>query len=398
MANVGDTATFTVYGDLPPGEDYAFVWKWWDGTVSVTATQSTTKVINMGGNPDDGNLLRYTVTMVDADGNSQDFNGQTEVNNPPTLVPPPTVTPNGQTYPFSTVLAVDAYDLDDDSISPHWYQGGTYLGVGTQVYVGSVSGTYNGTFAGLQNGTGYSYAHSATQNTDIRLLLIDAGTGTTSFDFNVRGRQPVSPFSSYTVTTPGVIYEVNATEARVGPAQTIEVSVYTPVLSSEPTFEWSYEEADGWVVASTSSGTTVLQDNGTYLNTDSKALDTETAGSRLIRVTITDTASSESVEVIVSVDLASNSDPEDIAVTTSAVGGVANVGDLILFEVSASDPENDLVFYKWTFTTPSLTLWGSRVLINTSDLSAGQTLAGTVRAIDRLNADVSAAIPTVTLS
>lgn len=398
MKNVGDIETFEVFGDLPAGQDFTFVWKWWDGEVTATTTQSTTKRINMGGNPADNNLLRYTVTMVDQHGASETYEGFVEVNNPPSIVPPPTVTPNDSTFPFSTVLRLQTFDFETPTQTYQWFQGSTFLGNGTITSAGSVAGYYAGTLVNNFASSANELTYIANSNEDVRAYAFDGAGGTTTFDFQVRGKNPPNPFSSFTIATPGAIFEVIAQPTRVGPGQLADFYLYTPILDNEPTFLWEYETTAGWIVNSSSAGATTAQPNGSFVNKDSKALDTETEGIRQVRVTITDPPSGNVTVVTLTLELFPNSAPTGVTVTTSSDDNDMNVAvdDVIQYTASASDPDDDLLRYKWNFSVPATgVLWGRTVMVSTAGLSAGQILAGTLTVIDRLNAETTVTLPAV---
>ena len=397
MNNIGDIVTFEVFGDLPAGQAFTFVWNWWDGEVTATSTQSTTKRINMGGNPADAYLLRYTVMMVDAEGTSEVFQGSISVNNPPTIVPPPTATPNDTTFPFSTILRIQAFDFELPTQTYAWFQGDVYLGEGTIANAGSVPGRYSGTLVNAYASTSNELTYIGAANADVRVLAMDADSGTTAFDFQVRGRSAINPFASSNIVTPGVIFEVITQPTRIGPLQTAEFVIYTPIMDVEPTFLWEYEAGDGWVVATTSAGATTPQRDGSYLNSDIKALDTEIAGVRRVKVTITDNPSGATTIVALTTELFGNTAPTDLTITTSAtVDSEVAVGDKLEYSAVATDVDEDLLMYKWTFSVPATgVLWGRTVVVDTTGLSVAQALAGTLTVVDRLNAETTIALPTI---
>jgi len=74
------------------------------------------------------------------------------------------------------------------------------------------------------------------------------------------------------------------------------------------------------------------------------------------------------------------------------------VGDVMTFEVTATDSELDLLTYKWFFPALSLTLYGRKVFVSSLGLSPGSVLSGQVTVTDKMGASVTQLVESEELS
>jgi hypothetical protein len=170
MNQVGETKTFAL-SVTPPADSgvYSYVWKFWDGTVAVTATPRVEKTLNIGGDPNDSRKLYFTCQPVMEDGQSVVITGFVIVNNPPYVIPSPEITRNDDFFPYSTAIRLTAYDVEGDSLSFLYYNSGdVLLGGGVTTNIGPVNGTWNGTAASY---TGFQNVFDGTISADSRIVL-----------------------------------------------------------------------------------------------------------------------------------------------------------------------------------------------------------------------------------
>src|ERR1044072_6896021 len=126
MDNVGQTKTFTQAGTF--SGDLRYVWRWlWDNTVDVTTEGTVSRKLNLGGNPLDSFLLRYETVVVDDLGQSAVFPGSFVVNNPPQVIPAPSISANDGVFPYSTRLSLTAFDFEGHAITATLLDSGTFV-------------------------------------------------------------------------------------------------------------------------------------------------------------------------------------------------------------------------------------------------------------------------------
>lgn len=413
MNQVGETKTFTL-SVVPPAESgvYAYIWKFWDGSVAATTTPTVTKKLNVGGNPANSRLLYYTCEPVMEDGRSITITGQIEVNNPPDVVPSPTISNNDQFFPYNTDIALTAYDPDNDPLTFKYFTDGTLLGQGVTTVVGSVNGTWNGT-QGTFNGTHNVFAHTVQSEQTIQLLIYDDQGGTRSLDFPFYGENPPAPTIGVTADPDSITADASSVpDQRIGPGQTVTFNVYAAdPVSNNFGFLWSFFGSYGWASNTFSTGTSTTQPDGSVRNNYDKDISGETGGDKRVVVRVTNVTSGQSTEFSLNVTLVAN----EVATTGTisvadqngnAVATGATVASGTKLEITAvvDDPNNDIINYKWVITQPSgiepttLRVWGPKLVIDTTDWPAASQLIGTVTAYDRMQGSVSFTLPVINIS
>jgi hypothetical protein len=396
MNQVGDLKKFVVQG-TPPAGSLAYVYRWWDDSVAVTSNGTGIKQINMGGNPSDAGLLRFKVVIVDDLGNSQVLNNSIQVNNPPTIIPSPTLSLNDGAFPFQTTITTRAYDMEGDAFSFLWYDGTIAIPSGSTVSDGVVTGTYAGTLVGSKSSFKNIFSYAVTQNKVLTLKLVDAQSGTSSLNFELRGISPQAPSFSLAFTPPTVAADASTLPTQViAPGQFAQFTAYaSDSVAGSISFYWAFYGSNGWSSTIFSTGSSVPAQNG-LRNNVFHALSTETAGLKTAYVTVTNTVTGKSDTANVEVTLVENAAPVISyiqAFDPGLNGTITTISHLaspaaIRFSGTATDANNDVVTFKWSFIQPSgvlptnLVLWGREVTVDVSGY-AGQFTQGSVVAVDR---------------
>jgi hypothetical protein len=138
MHQVGEEITFelTVSPSAASGV-YSYVWEWWDGTVTATTEPRATKRLNMGGDPNNGRKLFYSVRPVMEDGQSTRHHGRDRCKQSALRRAVAHGLPNDQFFPFVTRVDLTAYDVENDGLAfTYLDSAGTIIGHGTSSYVG----------------------------------------------------------------------------------------------------------------------------------------------------------------------------------------------------------------------------------------------------------------------
>jgi hypothetical protein len=379
--NVGDIKNFSINGTSTAGLTY--VWKFWDNSVDATTVPTTTKVLNMGGDPRYSGTLQVTVEVVDALGQSGVYQTIITVNNPPQVVPgSASATPNGKIISFSTVLQAVVYDLEGSGMSFSWASGGVSLGSGSNSYFGPVASYWNGTNVGVASGTLVSLGYTVEGSTELNLTVTDGDGGETVIDFPVYGFQRTDTYFS-----PSAGPESKVGDASSEPIVTIGENAAFTVYSSttdRTVFVWGFWGTNGWTIPSSSNGSTSQLPDGTVRNTVLKVTTGETPGNKLAEVTAIDLDHNVFSIVTIPVVVINNDPPQ--AVTYEVHPAVPIAGGDIKFSASYTDPNLDLVTTKWTFSSPSQILWGRTVWVDTAGMSSGQTVEGKFEVFDRFGA------------
>src|SRR3954469_13296944 len=94
MYTVGQSVLFTA---TATGTDLVYVWEWWDGTNSVTTSNSVTKIVNRSG------TLAWKVTVCDSLGLPAVQSSTISVAKPPEFSSI-TLTSNDSVLPFASTL------------------------------------------------------------------------------------------------------------------------------------------------------------------------------------------------------------------------------------------------------------------------------------------------------
>lgn len=403
---------FTISVVPPNAGDFRYVWSWWDGTVDATTVPYVSKRINMGGIPG-MRTLSYRVTIVDAEGQSTVRTGSFLANNPPGIVPSPSVTLNDAAFPYDTQIRVTAYDLDNDPIFFAYYNQDVFLGNGVMVSAGTVDGTYFGTRYPGQNGFTNTFSTTIHSDRELVVKVIDSqsGTsaGTTTFDVALHGHEPAPPALSVSADVQVAAGDIQ----RVGQGRSVDFSIYAKdVPGSSFVFFWAFYGSFGWAQTFYSAGTTVPQPDGGFKNNVTKSLaPPEYGGNKQVVVTVVNTFTGFSSSERIGITLQANNPPgtpvfvikdfASLAVVTAP--GPVTAGTLLEFAATAVDPEADIVAYFWTFNQPvalpaaTLKLWGPKVVVDTTAYPVGSSVQGILECIDRLGGTVSALIPQITI-
>lgn len=414
MNQVGQTKTFSL-SVTPPANSgvYAYVWKWWDGTVSVTAAPTVEKTFNIGGDPNDSRKLYFTCTPVMEDGQSNVIQGSVIVNNPPYVVPSPSISNNDDFFPYRAQISVVAYDVEGEPLSFLYYNsGGSPLGGGVTTSVGTITGTWNGTqgaYLGFQN----VFSGTISSETEIVLKIVDSSNGTRQVNFEFFGETAPAPVIGVTAEAESITADATSIpDQRIGPGQNINFSVYaSDPVSPNFTFLWSFFGSFGWNGNSFANGTSSLAPDGSVLNSYTKDIENETGGNKTVLVNVRNTDSGKQVEIPIYVNLVANTvaSTASIAVTdqngnTYANGDTVTAGKKLHYAITCEDPQNDVLEFKWTIVQPTginpLTLreWGREIILDTTGYPAGYIISGTVLAVDRMNGQVTFDLPSFTIA
>jgi hypothetical protein len=426
MFQVGLPVSLSISSITGTGSNvYSYVWKLWDGSVLVTTTPSTPCFdINMGGQPG-ANNLNFSVTPVQLDGQNIVLNGSIICNNPPTIYPTPTITPNDSLFPYQTELKVVAFDMDDDILNFEWFNGMTSLGSGTSVQVGNVTGTWVG------NGTTVVGSYAGTQNTldwmvssdqTLTLLITDGNGGETTLDFQLRGSDAPPPQIGVSGAISGLLADAaDLPEQRIGDGQSVTFSVYgKDVTGAQPQFLWTFAGSNNWTTGPEfTSGTITALPDGGFQSTYTKDISGEivTVGTEktvTAVATVIGQTSQSSVEQ--QITLIANTAPTSVDFLVKNFGTVINFGNddqqgdvfpagtQFEFEAVANDPNNDIIEYAWSFDQPAgvspttLNLWGAKVYVDTSQYPDGSTVSGNLVVTDRMGGTFATDTPFVAIS
>lgn len=395
MFNVGQTLEFNAVFTPPDNVSVVYVWEWWDGTVTVTTTSTTSKVLNLGGDPHNGRLLYYTVTAVLPDAQRITATATVEVNWPPQIRPSPTVTVNDAYFPYDTTIAVTAWDVEQDAFTFHYYQDGTLLGNGVDSPVGEFVAQYNGTTL-VTNGTQNLFTRTIQSDQTINLYIIDVENGTRRLNFDFVGENAPAPTVSLSAQPSLVTTDASTLpDQRIGAHEAVDLVAY----ASDPgggdlDFLWSFYGSNGWSANTFSTGTTTSLPNGVFENNYAKDISGETGGEKIVLLTVTnDTGVSSNQEI--SVTLVANQTGTTATLSafqgnTQLVNGqTVAAGAVVEYRIAPSDPDLDVVTCLWTFVQPSpvepatLKLWGPKVAVDTTGYASATVIQGTVRTFDR---------------
>lgn len=391
MNNVGEIKTFLLNGQQP-AEPLAYVWKFWDSDVIVTTSGTVSKALNIGGDPSDSYLVRYSATVVDDIGQSTYFPDSLSVNNPPSIIPGSArLSHNGETFSFQTHGTLIAYDLESQPVQFSWYAGGRFLGVGTNNFdYAHATGTYAGTDVGFRLVSSSGIDYTVTANGSLVCLIWDNAGGTTAVDFPLYGRPPQAvPLSSN--SSSGVSVDAAGTPSvRIGPNAFAQFVVYTPSQTHPLTFQWAYFGSNGWAHTAYSSGTTTAFSDGSFQNLDIKFVGNESPGPKTAECFVRDSSTGHVSTVKLGILLTANHVPAINSVTI--LPAVPHVGDVLSFSVNATDADNDLVHYKWVLTSapnPGQSLYGRTIAVATTGVTVGHRVTATLTVSDNLGATVT---------
>jgi hypothetical protein len=359
MCNVDDVVVFTlnrVAGFSGDGE-YTYVWKWWDGTVTVTKGPTASKLINKGG------TLSYSVIQSDKFGRSQLYSGNINVNEPPVVMGSPTVTENDAEFPFNTVLSSVSYDPDHPGgveLSFAWYNGATLISTGTTTVLST--GIY-------QN----SLAVTVTEDQTLTQVITDTLNGVTRVNYFLRGYEPSGLQGSSSSISNSIISSANnLSQIIIGPGQQAIFTSYAQDTSpGQLKFVWSAGTNEGWSVPFSGTEFPSPLSTGLYRSQITKDVSSETPGFKTVNCVITNLTTEQSINVNSSVTLIEAQVPTITAISTDAPiinGGYAvSQAGYVHFSVTAADPNNALLYYQWTFTQPNISLFGRTVMLRPAD-------------------------------
>jgi hypothetical protein len=380
--NVGDVRTFTINGTRT--DDLTYCWFWWDGSVDATTVPTATKVLNMGGDPRYSGTLPVQVEVVDALGKSGMYQTVITVNNPPQIVPGlASATPNGKIVSFDTVVHAVVYDLEDGEMTFAWSTKDIALGQGSSSYYGQVDAYWNGTLVGKASGTLATFPYTVVGSSELSLTITDEDGGETIVDFPVYGFQRSDTYFAPTAGPESQIGDASS-EPIVTAGENAQFTVYSAAAAGRTVFVWGFWGTNGWTFPSSSNGDTALLPDGTVRNLVLKATTGELPGNKLAEVTAIDLDHNTFAIVTIPVIVVNNDPPQ--AISYEITPTVPTAGDDIRFSASYTDPNLDIVTTKWTFTSPSLTLWGRTVWVDTTGMNTGATVEGKFEVFDRLGA------------
>jgi hypothetical protein len=397
IANIGDVKTFILNGNTP-AQPMRYVWQWWDGSVDVTSNGTVSKQLNVGGNPADSYQVRFSCEAVNEVGQSSQFDSALVVNNPPSLVLGSTsLSNNGGDFSFRARASLIAYDLENDALGFQWYAGGQSLGGGNPSFYGQVDGTYAGTLVGSFAGTNNYIDYDVTSNGSLTCYVYDLSGGTTAIQFFLFGQSPTQQYSApQALAYQSAIDSTSSSIVRIGQDVFAEFTVYTGENSNPTNFNWTFHGSNGWVATTYSTGTTTLLATGAFQNQVLKTTASETAGQKYAEVQIVDTVSGLSADFTIPVFLEANAGPE--IASSEVLPFAPGAGEVLSFEVTATDPELDILTYRWSFPDFPLTMYGRKVFVDSTGISPGNVVHGVVTITDKLGASVTQNVDSSVLS
>lgn len=400
---VGEVKVFSV-NPLPADTSniYAYVWEFWDGSSTATETPFISKRLNIGGEPGNG-TLRYSCRPVQTDGLSVVLNGSIYVNTPPVLMTPVIISANDAYFPFDTKVTVTAYDAEEEGLNFTWYDSGEIVGSGVTTVIGPVTGTWTGngsvvisSFTGTQNALDVTVRNNRT----LTVVIVDGGTGTSTLDIDLHGRE-VPPVSGG-----GGSASVSVTEGttlptvRVVSGASVDLSVYgRDPISGSVDFLWFFSPSDGWTAApATATGATTPTPDGGYQNVYTRDVSGETMAvdSRTVVARARVVSSAGTLFLPFEIILERNHVPTGLTLTAKVNGSDYSLatlvpiapGSIVELLATATDADADVVDFNWQFTQPvqptTLSLWGGRIILDTTGYVSGSTLFGSVIAHDRV--------------
>lgn len=427
MNQIGDLKQFTL--TVGPGTGiYSYVWKFWDGSTDATTGTSTTKVVNIGGNPD-SNELHYSCTPVAIDGQEVTVYGTFQANNPPQIVPSPTISLNDIYLPFTTRLGVYAFDIEGDPLTFDWFSGTVLLGSGTTGGTISVNGTWQGngildvrSYTAHEN---YQYINVFSDRT-VSCQIYDASSGTTEISFDLRGfDRPASP-TGIIVTSPSVFSSIRAL-----PIQRISSGAYfdfqviaKDVVNGPIVFNWNFAGSNNWTAVENGAGTNTLQPDGSYQSVYRKYIENEVVlvgTQKTVRGDCSVLSQTSQTDVNIDVVLIANTGPSAVtiavrdAVTQAVFSDLTQVPkeSVLQYDATVVDDNNDVTSVNWALTLsvpgaaapgtyaslgPKIIVTPQSVFNDGTTATAGCRITGSVEVFDRLNGGpLIQVVPTVTL-
>lgn len=440
--NVGESKTFH-YSATPPTDGLRYVFEFWDGSVEVNTTGQVTKRLNMGGDPAHAAApgqftLLWSGTAVDERGNARGNSQRIVVNNPPVIVQSPQASVNDAVFPYSTELSLVAYDLEGHvPLDFNWYRNGTLVQTGQGDSVGNVPGIYRGASTGLSCAAYRSTllcsgTNNITQPEVVKVDVVDSSSGTTTLNFSLLGRRPTNPYGSPLVETSSLIADATGTaRQRTGLYQKARFVIHTEVLEDAPAdVTWRFPQYAGWRALESGAGiahtaTVTRLASGAYELVAEKPLDNEhplqslNEAAREARVEVSFTHKGKLAQAVLSIILLPNnlpvmSDPPIIVTdkdgnSIDVSHGSANVSRSVgrlLFKASATDPDLDLVSFRWHITASdgsSVNVRGRVAVVDVSNMNVGTIIGGNspgLVATDRFGATPSGdvSLPSITLT
>lgn len=360
MNNVGDILTFTLDNAPPDGGGYTYVWKWWDRTVNATVVPEIQKQLNIGG------TLDISITQCDKFGQNQVYNGSVLVNFPPVIIGSPTVSNNDVAFPFNTLMRSTSYDPDHPGgteLSFAWYNGPTLVSAGTTTVVST--GTYLNELA-LD---GVSTDETLTQ------IITDTMNGVTKVNYFLRGFEPSGLQGSSSSISNSIVNSANnLSEIIIGPGVEATFTAYAQDTSAgQLQFFWSAGTLDGWSTPFILTDTPGVLANGLFRSQITLPVANETPGVKSVFCTVTNLQTLQEITFSNTVSLIAPGTPTITSISADAPfinGGYAvSQAGFVHFSASAADPNNALLSYKWTFSQPSLVLFGRTVMLRPADYS-----------------------------
>jgi hypothetical protein len=401
MQNVGDTKIF-----LQSGTTSRYVWRWlWDDTVDATTEGTISRKLNLGGNPLDGFLVRHETVVVDDLGLSTVYPGSFVVNNPPQIIPAPSISANDGVFPYATKLSLTAFDFEGHPFTATLLDAGTFVSSSAGVSAGNVAGTYAGAvYTGDYAALRFDFDLTVQENKDLTVVVVDSQSGTSMVDFVLRGRPAQAPSASSGQAVDNALGELSGSlRQRIGPSEYAQFVAYSQADGHAHNFLWEYAGTNGWAVPGASYGTSTPQADGSTKNVDLHSIASETPGQKTVLMTLTDLATGLFVQSEFGIELVANAGPIGVTTAVSATqedsSWVASSGDTIVWTAQASDPDGDLLIFRWDFTNPVLgPFYGAKAILDTTGLSPLPfTVQGILTVTDRLGATASVAITPVSV-
>ena len=358
-----------------------YLWYFWDNSVEVTSEGTIQKTVNQGGN------LVWTCVVADEWGQSDSTTGTISVNAPP-VIRSASLSNNDLPPIYSTTLTTLVSDPDSSSPITVWLDGETPVTVST-LDSGTTQGTATFTF------------NVSTSSTKV-LHAVDSNGGTTLLDIDIRAL-------AYKPIVAAVIAEPRTQRIGTVPIR-FTCRVTDPNGGGTPTFAWDFLTSNGWAEADfsgvtgfssitggyTSAGLSQSLGGGSYQNNVLvPSIPNQTAGFKLVRLTITPTIGTAQV-FYGSVNLIENHTPT-IDRFDIVSEGPLEAGEPVTILAVATDVDNDILSYAWVMSNvqdlnPQYKTNPITVTPNT------QVLSGSLTVSDPYGLSATASIPPVLIA
>lgn len=392
MNQIGDIKVFSL-DPAPTVHQFGtltYVYKWWDGTVSVSNDNVVSKKLNRGGD------VSYSVEVVNEVGQSGSYGSSLNVNAPPEIVRSPSISENNASFPYQTQIVVKSYDPELTLVDFLWTKDGVDIGGGS-------------TITSLGTGTN-TFDRSVSEEETLQVKMIDAGNGTSLLDFDMYGFQPLPPEVIQSALPVTLVSDAsNLPLAVIGEGQFVNFTVFaSDTVDGILAFNWAFYGTNGWSATTLNSGTTLSAINGVLQNNSEKDISLETPGIKVAEATVHNLHTNQVTVTRSSVTLEQSIPPTVNTIDTDAtlvdLERQVNLADSVSYTAVASDANNDILDYRWDFTQPAgVIMYGKTIVLEPSDYVVfsesvvDRPIVGVLTVTDRFDESDTANIPVVTV-